>query len=64
MAREVVHRRRIDLVEVIQNAGLVAAEEAVRFRVANVPRVTREIDARVERHEVPRRFASGFHDPI
>ena len=59
VARKIVDRRRIDLVEVVEDAGLMAAEQPVRARIANMPRVTGEIDARIERHHL----ACGVGNP-
>ncbi len=44
---EVGHRHRVDLVEVVENAGLVGAERLARLRVVHVPGVAGEEDARV-----------------
>ena len=50
--REVVHGRRIDFVEVIEDAGLMAAEQPAGRRIAHVSRVAGEVDARIERQHL------------
>jgi hypothetical protein len=54
---------RLDLVEVIEDARLVAAEQPLRLRIANVPGMTREVDSGVEGHDGGHGFANGslFH---
>ena len=58
---EVHHRRRLDFIEMVEDAGLVAAEQALRVRIADVPRVTRKVDAWIERHHRGHRGIDGGH---
>ena len=44
---EVGHRHGVDLVEVIENAGLMRADVVAGLRVPHVPRVAGEVDPRV-----------------
>ena len=47
MRSQIAKRRGVDAVEVVQNAGLMRAEKALTLRIAHVPAVTREVDARI-----------------
>jgi len=49
--REIHDRRRVELVEMIKDARLVAAQQALGLRVADVARVAGEIDARIQCHD-------------
>jgi hypothetical protein len=51
VAREIVQCHRIDLIEVIEHARLMPAEVALRLRIVDVARVTREEDSRIELHQ-------------
>lgn len=59
--REVVHSRRIEFVQVIEDARLVAAEQATGDRIANVSGVAGEVDAGVERQDLSRCFGNPNH---
>ena len=43
--------RRLDLVEMVEDAGLMPAEQALALRIADVAGVAGEVDARIERHD-------------
>jgi hypothetical protein len=59
MRGEICDGGRLELVEMIEDAGLVAAEQALRLRIAYVACVTGEVDARIKRHHRGHRFASS-----
>ncbi len=44
---EIRHRHRVDFVEVVEDARLVRADVVAGGRVADVPRVAREVDSRI-----------------
>jgi hypothetical protein len=48
MARELIERHRVDLVEVVEDACLVPAQQPQRPGIAYVPGVAGEVDSRVE----------------
>ncbi len=41
---------RLDFIQMIENASLVRAEDSIALRIGDVARVTRKVDAWVERH--------------
>jgi hypothetical protein len=51
MPGELEHTGGLDLVEVIENAGLMGAEPLMRFLVLDVARVAGEVNPRVTRHQ-------------
>jgi hypothetical protein len=55
--REIGERGRLELVQMIENAGLMATEEALGLRIADMAGVAGELDARVQRHDGSHRFA-------
>jgi hypothetical protein len=61
VAREIVDGRRIDFIEVIEDARLVSAQKPSCLGIADVPGVTGEIDLRVERENLARRFGEVSH---
>jgi len=50
--RQVKKRKRLVFVQVIENTGLVRAQELARFRVTDVPGMAGEVDARVQLHHL------------
>ena len=49
VARKIVQRHRIYLVQVVEHARLVSAERSLGLRVSDVPRVAGEENSRIER---------------
>lgn len=59
--RKIVHGRGIEFIEMVEDARLVTAEKPLRLGIADVPRVTGEIDLRIEREHLPNGFNGRVH---
>ena len=52
MLGQVEKRKRFMFVQVIENTGLVRAQEPARFGIPDVPRMAGEVDAWVKLHHL------------
>src|SRR5204863_4953323 len=61
MAGEVVDGGRIDLVEMVEDARLMAAYQPLRIGITDVPRMAGEVDLRIQRQDLSHGFQKAGH---
>ena len=60
VAGEVHHRGRLDLVQMVEDARLMPAEQPAGLRIADVAGVAGEVDAGIQGHHRGHGFADGM----